>query len=99
MEQQNLPENTQLQLPTSTLAVVSLISGIVGIFFLPLIGGIVAIMTGNMARKETASFPPTASGNGMATAGMTLGWVSLLLWMIVCCVLASGLILGAWATM
>ncbi len=95
MEQPNLPESTPPALPTSTLALVSLIAGIVGILFLPVIGGIVAIVTGNMARKETRSYPPTHTGDGMATAGMVMGWLSLLLWIIICCVIVTGLTLGA----
>jgi hypothetical protein len=81
-------------LPTSTLALVSLIAGIVGILFLPFLGGIAAIVTGNMARKETRSVPATHSGDGMATAGMVMGWLSLLLWIIVCCLIITGLTLG-----
>ena len=97
MDQPNLPENAPPALPTSMLALVSLISGIVGIMFVPLIGGIIAIVTGNMARKETRSFPPTHSGDGMATAGMVLGWIGIILWITICCVIASALILGAWS--
>ena len=95
MDQPNLPESTPPALPTSPMALVSLISGIIGILFLPVVGGIIAIVTGNMARKETRSFPPTHAGDGMATAGMVLGWLSLLLWIIICCVIISGLTLGA----
>ena len=95
MDQPNLSESTPPDLPTSTMAVVSLISGIVGILFFPFVGGIIAIVTGNMARKETRSYPPTHSGDGMATAGMVMGWLSLLLWIIVCCLIVSGLLLGA----
>ena len=95
MDQPNLPESTPPDLPTSTMAVVSLISGIVGILFFPFVGGIIAIVTGNMARKETRSYPPTHSGDGMATAGMVMGWLSLLLWIIVCCLIISSLLLGA----
>jgi hypothetical protein len=95
MDQPNLPESTPPALPTSTLAVVSLIAGIVGVLFFPFLGGLIAIVTGNMARKETRSLPPTRSGDGMATAGMVLGWLSLLLWIIVCCLIITALTLGA----
>ncbi len=98
MEQPNLPESTPPALPTSTLAVISLIAGIAGILFLPVLGGIVAIVTGNMAHKETRAFPATHSGDGLATAGMVMGWLSLLLWIIICCVIISGLTLGAFGT-
>jgi hypothetical protein len=78
MEQQNLPQNGSINaLPSSTLAMVSLISGIVGFTLLPLIGGIVALITGYMARGETRSIPPKASGDGMATAGIIMGWIQL----------------------
>lgn len=96
MEQSNLPQSAPEALPTSVLAIVSLISGLAGIFFFPVIGGIIAIVTGNMAYKETRSFPATRSGDGLATAGTVLGWISLMLWIIICCVLVSGAVLGSW---
>ncbi|MDW7755203.1 MAG: DUF4190 domain-containing protein [Brevefilum sp.] len=37
---------------TSSLAVISLISGIASYFIIPLIGAIAAIITGNIAMKE-----------------------------------------------
>ena len=91
MDQQDLPQTTtEVPLPSSTLAVVSLVSGIVGFTFIPVIGGIVALITGYMARNETRSIPPRASGDGMATAGIIMGWVQIGLLLIgVCCVVAS----------
>jgi hypothetical protein len=39
-----------------------------------------------MARKETRSIPPSASGDGMATAGIIMGWVQLGLIVVgICC--------------
>jgi hypothetical protein len=98
MDQPNLPESTPPALPTSTLAIISFIAGLVGIFFMPFIGGIAAIVTGNMAHKETRSFPPTHGGDGLATAGMVMGWLSLLIWIIICCLIISGLTLGAFSS-
>jgi hypothetical protein len=66
-------------LPTSTLALVSLITGILSYVALPVIGGIIALITGYMARNETRAVPPTASGDGLATAGIVLGWVNVAL--------------------
>jgi hypothetical protein len=97
MDQPNLPENPTSELPMSMLALTSLIAGILGIMFFPFVGGIVAIVTGNMARKETRSFPATRSGDGMATAGMVLGWLSFLIWIIVCCLIVSAGVI-VWAT-
>lgn len=90
MDQQNLPPviNTEV-LPSSTLAIVSLVSAILGFTFVPVIGTIVALITGYMARSETRSIPPRASGDGMATAGIIMGWVQIALLVIgVCCTIA-----------
>ena len=76
-------------LPTSTMAVVSLVAAILGFSALPLIGGIVALITGYAARKETRSTPPTASGDGLATAGIVMGWIQLVLAVVsICCFIA-----------
>ena len=97
MDQPTLPENTPAALPMSTLALVSLIAGILGVLFIPFLGGLAAIVTGNMSRKETRSFPPTHSGDAMGTAGIVLGWVSFLIWLIVVCLaISAGVIV--WAT-
>jgi hypothetical protein len=67
----------QPALPTSTMAVISLISGILGFTALPVLGSIVAIMTGYMARTETRAYPPRASGDGLASAGIIMGWIAV----------------------
>lgn len=87
MDQPSLPpEVSENMLPSSTLAVVSLISALLGFTFVPVIGGIVALITGYMARNETRSIPPKASGDGMATAGIIMGWVQLGLLVVgICC--------------
>jgi dihydroorotate dehydrogenase len=79
-------------LPTSTLSIVSLISGILGFTVFPVIGSIIAIITGYMARQETRTVPPTAAGDGMATAGIIMGYVGVGLVVIgICCALAFSL--------
>lgn len=90
MEQSNLPQNMDTEvLPSSTLAVVSLISAILGFTFAPVIGTIVALITGYMARSETRAIPPKASGDGLATAGIIMGWVQVALLVIgICCTIA-----------
>src|SRR5687767_9091346 len=91
MEQENLPPIIDdVTLPSSTLAIVSLVSAILGFTFFPVVGGIVALITGYMARNETRSIPPRASGDGMATAGIIMGWIQIGLLVIgICCVAAS----------
>lgn len=76
--------------PTSTLAIVSVIAGIIGFSAMPIIGGIVALITGYMARKETKATPPTASGDGLALAGIIMGWIQLGLAVVsICCFAAT----------
>ena len=88
MNQQNLPQYTNYGvLPSSTLATVSLIAGILGFIMLPVIGSVVALWTGYAARKETRAIPPTASGDGMATAGIVMGWIQMGLVIIGACCL------------
>lgn len=67
---------------TSTLAIVSLVFGILGWTLLPFIGSLVAVFTGHMARKEIRRNPAGMEGDGMAIAGLILGWISLALWLI-----------------
>ena len=87
MNQQNDPQNMYYNvLPTSTLAIVSLVAGILGFTILPVVATIVAIITGYMARKETRAVPPTAAGDGLATAGIIMGYVQIGLIVIsICC--------------
>ena len=84
MEQQNLSNENIL--PTSTLAIVSLVAGLLGFTFFPIVATIVAIITGYMARQETRSVPPRAAGDGLATAGIIMGYVQIGLFVIgICC--------------
>ncbi len=76
----NYPQNPNYyppaaMLPTSTLAIISLVSAILGFTLIPVIGSIVAIITGMLARAETRTNPPRASGDGLATAGIVMGWI------------------------
>jgi len=62
---------------TSTLAVVSLIFGILGWLPVPVIGSVVAIVTGHLARAEIRR-DPAVEGDGMAIAGLVLGYAAIL---------------------
>ena len=65
--------NTQIK-QTNNLAIVSLVSGILGWTLLPWIGSIVAIVTGHMARAEIRRNMETQEGDGLAIAGLIMGW-------------------------
>ena len=87
----------QMASRTSTLAVASLVFGILSWCLLPFIGAIVAIICGHMARAEIRRAPIDArmEGNGLAIAGLALGYVHLLCWVIVVMVVIGALFLGA----
>jgi len=82
---------------TSSLAIVSLVFGILTWCLLPFIGAIVAIVCGHLARSEIRRAPVGTSmeGDGMAVAGLVLGYVHLFLWVIVLLVMLGALFLGA----
>lgn len=63
---------------TSSLAVVSLIFGILAYVFLPGIGALIAVICGHSARSEIRRAPPgSIEGDGVALAGLILGWIQL----------------------
>ena len=87
--------------PTSALAVASLVSGILTWFSLPLaflvlptpVCMIAAIVCGHLARAEIRRKPGTA-GDGMAIAGLVMGWgmaVSIVLLIVVAILFLGGL--------
>ena len=80
--------------PTSTLAIVSLISGIVSWFLIPFIAAVAAVITGHMAKSEIRKSNGMLGGNGMATAGLVLGYIQLGLGLCVCLVVAVMLAFG-----
>lgn len=80
--------------PTSTLAIVSLISGIVSWFLIPFVAAVAAIITGHMAKNEIKKSNGTISGNGLATAGLVLGYIQIGLGVCVCLVVAAMLAFG-----
>ena len=67
---------------TSSLAIASLVSGILGWTLLPVLGTLVAIVTGHMARAEIRRSGGALEGDGLAIGGLILGWLSALLWVI-----------------
>ena len=61
----------------SSLAIASLVCGIGTWFILPFFGAIAAIITGHLAKKEIRENPGQLSGDGMATAGLILGYAQI----------------------
>ena len=79
------PVQTPPTAPTSNLALASLILGILGWTLLPFLGAIGAVVTGHMAKSEIKNSLGALGGNGMATAGLVLGYASIALGVCVIC--------------
>lgn len=92
-----IPENpTPSQIPPlyykrdSTLAIVSLVSGLLGWTFVPILGAIAAVVCGHLAKKEIRESNGMLSGDGMALAGLILGYVQIgILVLAVVCVITA----------
>ena len=80
------PPGIPVEIPNSSTAVISLVAGILGLTFLPIIGSIVALITGSMANKEIAQSAGTLGGEGMARVGVILGWIGIGLAVLGACI-------------
>jgi hypothetical protein len=73
-----LPAYQPLAAPqTSGLAVAALVMGIGGLTLIPLVGSILALIFGYMARKDIRQRPDEVTGDGLALAGIVMGWISI----------------------
>jgi hypothetical protein len=79
---------------TSTLAVVSLISGILSWCLIPIVGAIIAVITGHKAKGEIRASGGRLGGSTMATIGLVLGYANFVLIFIPVCVIFALLLLG-----
>jgi hypothetical protein len=64
---------------TSTYAILSLAFGIIAWLMAPLLGAIVAVICGHLARAEIRRSPHPLEGDGMAIAGLILGYLQIAL--------------------
>ena len=85
--------------PNSTLSLTSLIMGILGWFVIPIVGAIIAVITGHMAKNEIMQSKGALGGDGMATVGLVLGYANLALGLCVCLalILFPALLAGLWS--
>ncbi|MCP4141953.1 MAG: DUF4190 domain-containing protein [Chloroflexi bacterium] len=88
--QQQVPPSA----PTNTMALTSMIAGIVGWTVAPLLGSLVAIITGHMAKKELKERMGRESGDGMATAGLVMGYLQIIPSVLCICVILVMLAMG-----
>lgn len=72
---------------TSTMAIISLIAGILGfVQILPGIGPVAAVIAGHIAKSEIKKSGGMVTGNGMATTGLILGYVMIALGLCLTCI-------------
>lgn len=72
--------------PNSSTAILSLVAGILGLTLFPVIGSIVALITGPMAKREISESGGTLGGESLAQVGIILGWIGVALTVFgVCC--------------
>lgn len=62
---------------TNTAAVISLVAGILGWVAVPILGSIVAVFTGHVALNQIRAAGGLEAGEGLAVAGLVLGWLQL----------------------
>jgi len=70
---------------TSSMAIISLISGIAGWLGIFGLGGLLAVIFGYLARGEIRNSRGTLTGEGLATAGLILGYTNIALTLIGAC--------------
>ena len=76
---------TSQPVKTSSNAIVSLISGILAWMGLFGLGGILAIIFGHVAKKEIRTAAEHIDGDGLATAGLILGYANIAVTIIGAC--------------
>ena len=59
----------------NSMAIVSFVSSLVGLFVIPIVGQIVGIITGHISLNQLKT--SGENGRGLALAGTIIGWVSL----------------------
>jgi len=72
------PAPPYAQRRTSGLAIAALACGIAGLTLFPVLASIAAVVLGIIARDELRR-DPGLDGEGMATAGLVLGWIGVAL--------------------
>ena len=77
-------DTVQDELPITPLAIWALILGIAALLFCCLPLAVPAIICGHLARSRIKLSPGAASGSGMAMAGLIMGYVSVVAFILAC---------------
>lgn len=81
-------------IPNSTLATISMIAGILGWTIAPLLGSLAAVITGHMAKREIRESLGQLGGDGMATAGLVMGYLQLIPSVLCICIVLIMVLMG-----
>lgn len=73
------PPSSRSSSNTSGTAIASLVCGILGWTLVPVLGSILAIVLGHVARSQILDSQRSIDGEGMAVAGLVLGYSSIAL--------------------
>jgi hypothetical protein len=85
--------------PTSSgKATAALILGILGLVFCPIIPSVLALVFGHQGRNEIDGSGGRMSGRGLATAGIVLGWIGIVIWGLLIALGVIGAIVGDGST-
>ena len=90
----NQPYQTPPVRPNSNMAVASLVLGILGWTLAPGLASIAAIITGHMAKNEIKGSMGQLGGDGMATAGLIMGYASVAIGLCICLAFAGMMAMG-----
>ena len=90
----NQPYQTPPAKPNSNMALASMVLGILGWTIAPGLASIAAIVIGHMAKKEIKESMGQLSGDGMATAGLVMGYASIALVLCICLAIAGMMAFG-----
>lgn len=66
---------------TNGLAVASLVLGIVGLFVIPFLGSVAAVITGHIGRRQIRE--RGEAGDGMALGGLITGYLGVAIWVAI----------------
>ncbi len=80
---------TQQQKKTAGLAIASLILGILGVTCLGPLGAIPAVICGHLAKSDIKRSPDAVQGDGLALAGLILGYLCLAFFVLLMPLLAA----------
>lgn len=80
---QPYPQQPYYQPPgTNTMAILSLVFSLAGLFVLPIVANVLGVVFGHMAKKQIPE--RGEQGAGLASAGLIIGYIGLGLWVLGC---------------